>query len=728
MKKLKSFLGLLMAGVFTFTGVVSDAGALTVQAKTQSGSAQYRSVLYYGDWSIYDGQEKYFPSKINAKNITHLNFAFMDVDASGNLVFTDEYADSQAIMDGESYNDAGAYNGVLGAMSILRSKNPNVKIGISVGGWTRSGDFTTIGKSSSLRKTFAKNVTKFVDDLGFDFVDIDWEYPTDYRDPDPKGNGVSIDEGCHGAPEDGENFVLLMEDIRSELDKLEASNGKHYELSSAMSASPSFMDVIDYKRLLKSADFVNMMTYDMNGAWADFTAHHTALYTNPKYDKSTMAGAALSVDSTIKYLKQKYGSNIDYSQIVVGVAPYTRGWGGVQSNGLDSSNPGLYANATPNSVLDSANDTTSGTFQYRELSKLKSMYNLTEYYDEVAEAPYLYNASTGYFFTYDNARSIKAKGQYVRNNGLGGLICWMAASDDASSTITTAMKDSLFGSSSIPENEILTSAPNVSITPTASGKQYCFVFKNNENATASNAPLKVAEKFKQTVMNPTVYITFKSGAKAVSGIEAGSFKNDGNTVVVDLSGVYAAKALGAGKSHTFYITVDKDADVSDIASIYVSQKITTDLPEFGKALVYGNNSAPTAAPTQAPTAKPSKAPTAAPTAKPSKAPTAAPTQAPTAKPSKAPTAAPSQAPTAKPSKAPTAAPTQAPTAKPTAKPTSAPNPGNEWAEGNTYTRGTVVSYNGSNYECIVTHTAYVGANWTPDTTPTLWKQVAGSVA
>ena len=27
-----------------------------------------------------------------------------------------------------------------------------------------------------------------------------------------------------------------------------------------------------------------MMTYDLNGAWNSYTAHHTALYTNEAYD------------------------------------------------------------------------------------------------------------------------------------------------------------------------------------------------------------------------------------------------------------------------------------------------------------------------------------------------------------------------------------------------------------------------------------------------------------
>lgn len=49
-----------------------------------------------------------------------------------------------------------------------------------------------------------------------------------------------------------------------------------------------------------------------------FTAHQTALYTNPAYDEGD---AGLSVDSCIKYLENKYGDSIDYSKIVVGIAP-----------------------------------------------------------------------------------------------------------------------------------------------------------------------------------------------------------------------------------------------------------------------------------------------------------------------------------------------------------------------------------------------------------------------
>ncbi|KAF0813468.1 Chitosanase [Andreprevotia sp. IGB-42] len=51
-----------------------------------------------------------------------------------------------------------------------------------------------------------------------------------------------------------------------------------------------------------------------------------------------------------------------------------------------------------------------------------------------------------------------------------------------------------------------------------------------------------------------------------------------------------------------------------------------------------------------------------------------------------------------------------------------------WQEGTTYTAGTVVSYNGQDYRALVTHTAYVGANWNPAGTPTLWAAQGTSTA
>ena len=115
----------------------------------------YRNVMYYGDWSIYSGQKNFTPDKIDGSLITHLNFAFMDADANGDLITTDTWADYENPNVGFSVGTDNKYAGVLGAMVLLRQKYPNMKIGVSVGGWTRSGDFPKIAASETTRKNFA---------------------------------------------------------------------------------------------------------------------------------------------------------------------------------------------------------------------------------------------------------------------------------------------------------------------------------------------------------------------------------------------------------------------------------------------------------------------------------------------------------------------------------------------------------------------------------------------
>ncbi|MQY06318.1 glycosyl hydrolase family 18 protein [Actinomadura macrotermitis] len=46
-----------------------------------------------------------------------------------------------------------------------------------------------------------------------------------------------------------------------------------------------------------------------------------------------------------------------------------------------------------------------------------------------------------------------------------------------------------------------------------------------------------------------------------------------------------------------------------------------------------------------------------------------------------------------------------------------------WAEGTTYQAGAKAAYKARGYEALQTHTAYPGAGWTPDATPTLWRDL-----
>ena len=550
-------------------------------------SVPYRNVMYYGEWSIYAGQHNFYPSKMVPKYITHLNFAFLDMDKNGDLVLCDEYADFQITtlpeLDGINYG--APYAGVLGAIAILKIKNPHIKVGISVGGWTRSGDFPEVAGNADKRANFAKNIVKFIDYIGYDFVDIDWEYPTAVRAPDPSGSGVDIDEGCPGRPEDTETFTLLLQAIRDELDALGAKNERHYELSVAMSASPTLMSKIQYDKILQIVDFANMMTYDLNGAWNGYTAHHTALYTNEAFDHDKMLEAQYSVDNCIKYLEDTYGNTIDYKKIVVGVAPYTRGWKNVQSDGLDANNPGLYATADPNSVI-APDGTKSGTFGYYDLPNLISQYGLQEYFDTTAKAAYYYGPSSGYFFTCDNEQSVAYKGQYVREKNLGGLIAWMA-SHDPDSIITKAMFTSLYGSDYVfPDQELVFTTIQATATIVAMDTSYDITIKNLETAQETNVALKDAELLKRSILFMKLYIKTKSGAIFSAGSMAGTVTNENGIGIVDPSANYDAKNIAPGGYYTFTVRVDRTADVADIETITLKQRILKNLPEIKEQVIY----------------------------------------------------------------------------------------------------------------------------------------------
>ena len=521
----------------------------------------FRNVMYYANWVIYEGSGNFYPSMMLPKYITHLNFAFLDLDSNGDIVLTDEYADFQIAtlpeLSGLSY--AEPYAGVLGALFILKLKNPHLKVGVSVGGWGRDANFPIVSADKNKRENFANNIVKFIEYLGYDFVDIDWEYPSTSADT--------------------ENFTLFLKAIREKLDALEQKLGKHYELSIAMSASPTMMDKIQYDKVLQIVDFSNMMTYDLAGGYNSYTAHHTALYTNEAYNHQTM-DARYSADLCIKHLEETYGSNIDMKKVLVGVAPYNRGWAGVKNDGLDPDNPGLYASANPNSFEENI-----GIYQIPELMKQLA---LNEYFDEKAKAAYYYSPTNGIFLTIDNEKSATAKGNYVRDKDLGGLIAW-EASLDRENKVTKAMFDGLYnGGYVFPDDEFKYSNMKYTSQISATQNGYRITIQNYENTVESNTALKDAELFQKSICFMKLYIKTKSGAEFGPGDKSGSVTNKDGIGIVDPSENYDAKHISPGGSYTLSITVSGTPNVADIVSITLRQRVTPSLPEFKEQIIYGN--------------------------------------------------------------------------------------------------------------------------------------------
>lgn len=92
---------------------------------------------------------------------------------------------------------------------------------------------------------------KFLRKYGFDGVDLDWEYP-----------GAS-DRGGLGE-QDYKNYPLLLKTMRETFD---ASPRGGYGISFTIPSSYWYLRWFDLAELIKYADWINMMTYDLHGVW-----------------------------------------------------------------------------------------------------------------------------------------------------------------------------------------------------------------------------------------------------------------------------------------------------------------------------------------------------------------------------------------------------------------------------------------------------------------------------
>lgn len=613
-----------MLSMITATSATVLAGELmapkpvqAVQNVQKKSEVPYRNVMYYGDWSVWGGQGNYYPKDLPADVYTHMNYAFIDLDENGDLILTDaDAAFGNPVGSGNSWGDE--LSGVIPALAALKAEHPNMKVGASFGGWSKSADFTTVAANPTKRARFIENVLKFIKYTDMDFVDIDWEYPASVREPDLVDN--KNDEGTPNAkPEDRQNFITLMAEMRAALDKQGKTEGKYYELSCALPGTPGQLEKgIDVERLFEIVDFGNMMTYDMNGAWGDRAGHQTALYSNPEDP------TGFSVENVVSYLKSK---NVPSEKIVIGAAFYTRGWDSVEK-GSDSSQPGLFqataptnkdADQSPSRGADNEAPTAvgdggrkGGVWSYRSLDKLKAAIpDLKEYWDDVAKAPYLYSESTKDFYTYDNVKSITYKTEFVKENQLGGVISWMASQDKATTStkrdeLSNAIKEGLYGKEALPETTNLgqTSldlAVSIQQGKTDSGGEgYELTITNQEPLEAYGGDaLTLADRYYSTVKKPTFIITMKDGSTLSKGdYRSGSVTEKNGKTYVDLSAVYDGKFIKPGLSYTFKLATKNGAifDASNIAQIELVQHYNATTP-LGSQIIYQDTQLVEGAPT-----------------------------------------------------------------------------------------------------------------------------------
>lgn len=321
---------------------------------------------YYPNWRIYKQET---PSSLPLNLISHVYYAFAWVRTDGTVYLSDEWADTQLEVDGSP--------GCLRSFAALKSQFPHLKLILSIGGGGKGSEpFAAVAANPQAREMFARSSRELCLEYSLDGIDVDWEHPSDARQ--------------------GHNFVLLLEALRRYLPA-------PYILTSALPAGEWALQHISLSDAARYLDFINLMTYDFSGSWADSSGHHAQLYAprSPHND-----AAATSCASAVTYVR---ATGVPAHKIILGIPAYGRSFLGCSDVGQRC-------------AVHGGDD--EGTFEYKDLPRPGA----SEHVDMALGAAYCCGGDGG-FVSYDNAQTVRQKAAYVKDQGLGGVFYWTATGD-----------------------------------------------------------------------------------------------------------------------------------------------------------------------------------------------------------------------------------------------------------------------------------------------------------
>lgn len=429
-------------------------------ALSASAAPPHEIVGYYPGWKSAG-----FPADaahIDASQLTVALFAFLDtcwnghhgnpnpaagvveachdVNAAAAASIATPAADA-ALADGTLvFGDAVHDDASLRALVALKQRNPKLKIFASVGGWNWSNQFSNLAATASARATFVVSALALLRRYDLDGIDIDWEYPT------AAGVPCTAAQVCD-RPDDKQNYVTLVRELRAAFDAAGRADRKHYAITIASGATEKFINDPSgsstwLAQLAASLDWINLMAYDYHMPWDALNGHLAALNGDPQ-DPAHASGYD---DATA--VRRYLAAGVAPDKLVLGVPFYGYGWKGCPPG---AAGDGLYqqcAGAADGGIDASASypfgwlvdagllarggrgDYDAGARGYRR------------YWSEVAQAPYLYNAATQVFISYEDQASLRAKSRYINAQGLRGAMFW-ELSGDSSHALGAVLADEL---------------------------------------------------------------------------------------------------------------------------------------------------------------------------------------------------------------------------------------------------------------------------------------------
>ncbi|KAF3484288.1 endochitinase 1 [Arthroderma uncinatum] len=363
-----------------------------------------RSVVYFVDWAIY--ARNYTPQNLPADKLTHVLYAFAGIDArSGEVSLKDSWADIEKHFPGDPQEEGE--NNVYGCVKqlfLIKKRNRNLKVLLSVGGWADSHNFAHPASSEVGRSTFAETVTRLVLDLGFDGVDIDWEYP---EDDNQAKDLVELLRSVRKASVPSLPHTIPRPNIPQALDG--AGAGRRFLLTAAVSAGPEKFKKLRLSEMTPLLDFYNLMAYDYVGNWpgSRMAGHQANIKPAPDNRNST----PFSSSAAIEYYTG--AGKVPASKIVLGMPLYGR----------------VFANTNgPGSPFSGGGDGYSwevGVWDYKVLPRQGAR----EHTDKNFGASWSYDVDQRQMVSYDTVPMVVEKSRYIVESGLGGAMWWEASGD-----------------------------------------------------------------------------------------------------------------------------------------------------------------------------------------------------------------------------------------------------------------------------------------------------------
>ncbi|KAL8243860.1 hypothetical protein R6Q59_010118 [Mikania micrantha] len=379
-----------------------------------------RSVIYFTNWGIYPARN-FPPTNLSAlaDSYTHILYSFAKVEnTTGEVILSDGFADVQKHFPGDKTSAGTNVYGCIKQLYLLKKQHRKLKVLLSIGGWSFSANLSVAFSTAAGRQMFVDSSVRLLEDLGFDGIDIDYEYPL--------------------TPQQNVDYVTVLQLLRATLNNVGEQRGMHFLMSGAVAAGASHYKNYRVAEMNSALDFWNVMTYDFTGSWDKMAGHQTNLHKDTTHPASTPT----SVDDALAFY---VSHGVSPDKIVLGMPLYGRSFVGTDGPGTPYQTVGN-GSAEP------------GVWDYKVLPQTGAQ----EYNDANVGASWSYDNRTRTFISYDTPAMSKVKAAYVQQKALGGGMWWDASSDKpkGQGSLVEAFITAIGGSSKLDQQDNCLSYPN----------------------------------------------------------------------------------------------------------------------------------------------------------------------------------------------------------------------------------------------------------------------------